>query len=150
MYSSLKVKTGCFKYQQTDLMNLSPEEIIDRLFKALLSDIDRAEKAMSEGNVSIKCERISHAIAIAGELQASLNMKEGGEIAENLYLLYDFVIRELLMTNLKNDRKRLKNVKDALMPIIEAWNEIVKREKNNFEPSTRKSDAAIKQVQAAI
>ena len=150
MYSSLNVKKGYFKYQQTDLMNLSPDEIIDRLFKALLSDIDRAEKAISEENVQVKGERISHAIAIAGELQASLNMKEGGEIAENLYLLYDYVIRELLMANLKNDKKKLKNVKKALMPIIEAWNEIVKKGKNNFNSSTGKFDSTVKQIQAAI
>lgn len=150
MYSPLNVKTGYFKYQQNDLMNLSPCKIVDRLFRALVSDIDRAEKAMSEGNTATRGERISHAIAIAGELQASLNLKEGGEIAENLYLLYDYIVRELLMANLTNDGVRLENVKRALMPVMEAWTELVKKDKDNVNLAAGKTDTNIKPVHAAL
>ena len=151
MYSPLNVKKGYFKYQQTDLMNLSPEKIIDRLFKALISDIDKAERAISEGDIPTKGERISHAIAIVGELQASLNLKDGGEIAENLYLLYDYVIRELLMANLKNDKERLKDVKRALMPVIDAWSQVVKQgDKGGVELTTQKIDSNVKQIHAAL
>ncbi len=125
MYSNLK--KGYFKYQQTDVLSLSNVEIVERLLNAMCSDIERAAFYMKNGETAKKGERISRAIAIAGELQASLNFKEGGEIADRLNGLYDYMIRELLMANLKNDVKRLGDVKAALMPIIEAWQVVVQQ-----------------------
>ncbi len=148
MYSN--GKKGYFKYQQTDVLTLSSVEIIDRLLKAMCSDIERAAGAMERGDMASKGERITRAIAIAGELQASLNFEDGGEIAEKLNALYDYMIRELLMANLKNDKKRLEGVKAVLMPIIEAWQQVVTHHKNH-QPIERANQAeSVKQVQTAL
>ncbi len=148
MYSN--VKNGYLKYQQTDVMSLSCVEIIDRLLKAMCSDIDRAAEAMKIGDVSTKGERITRAIAIAGELQASLNFKEGGEIAERLNLLYDYIIRTLLLSNLKNDRNLLENAKSALLPIIEAWQGVLWQHKHQVTGSAASQETEARQVQTAI
>ncbi len=124
MYAA-NAKAGYLKYQQTDLLNLTPAEIVDRLFKGLFSAINEAEEAMDQKLTARKGEKISRAIAIAGELQASLDMEKGGEISERLYQLYDFVIRELLLANLENSTKRLKTVKTVIRPIMDGWSQIV-------------------------
>ncbi len=148
MYSN--VKKGYFKYQQTDVMSLSSVEITDRLLKAMYSDIERAAEAMEKGGIADKGERITRAIAIAGELQASLNFKEGGEIAERLNLLYDYVIRELLFANLKNEKKRLENAKSAILPIIEAWQGVVLQNKPNVAGSMSGESHETRQLQTAL
>ncbi len=148
MYSN--VKKGYFKYQQTDVMSLSSVEIIDRLLKAMCSDIERAAEAMEKGDIASKGARITRAIAIAGELQASLNFKEGGEIAERLNLLYDYVIRELLYANLKNEKKRLENAKSAILPIIEAWQEVVLQNKPQVAASVSGESTGARQLQTAL
>ncbi len=148
MYSNLK--KGYFKYQQTDVLTLSNVEIIDRLLKAMCSDIERAADAMERGDVAIKGERISRAIAIAGELQASLNFEEGGEMADRLNSLYDYMIRELLMANLKNDKKRLEGVKEVLMPLIEAWQQVVLQYKSHPPVDKAAHVEPVKQVQTAL
>ncbi len=148
MYSN--VKKGYFKYQQTDVMSLSSAEIIDRLLKAMCSDMDRAAEAMEKGDTARKGERITRAIAIAGELQASLNFEEGGEIAERLNLLYDYVIRELLYANLKNEKRRLENAKAAIMPIVEAWQEVMLQNRHHVSGSVTPEDVGAKQLQTAL
>jgi len=148
MYSNLK--NGYFKYQQTDVLSLSNVEIIDRLFKALCADIERAATAIESGDVSTKGERLSRAIAIVGELQASLNFEEGGEIAERLNALYDYVIRELLFANLENNTKRLDNAKGALMPIVEAWHEITVKNKETVPLNGDGAAEQVKQIQSSL
>ena len=136
---------GYQKYQQTDFLNLTPAEIVDRLFKGLYSCIDDAAEAMKENLTARKGEKISRAIAIAGELQASLDMKKGGEIAESLYRLYDFVIRELLMANLENSVDRLETVKTIIRPVMEGWSQVVQgqgtRQENAMPPDNVKQAA---------
>ena len=125
MYAN--AKAGYFKYQKTDFLNLTPAEIVDRLFKGLFSSITDAEEAITENLPARKGEKISRAIAIAGELQASLDMKKGGELSERLYLLYDFVIRELLMANLENSLERLQTIKMVIRPIMEGWSQLLEK-----------------------
>ncbi len=123
MYAN--AKAGYFKYQKNDFLNLTPAEIVDRLFKALYSCIDDAEDAIRRRLIAKKGEKISRAIAIVGELQASLDMEKGGELSESLYLLYDFMIRELLMANMENSVDRLETVKTTIRPIMEGWSKIL-------------------------
>ncbi len=148
MYSNLK--KGYFKYQQTDVLTLSSVEIIDRLLKAMCADIERAADAMERGEIAVKGERISRAIAIAGELQASLNFEDGGEIAERLNTLYDYMIRELLMANLRNDKNKLEEVKAVLMPLIEAWQQVVLQNKNHPPIDKAAQVEPVKQVQTSL
>ncbi len=123
MYAN--AKAGYFKYQQNDFLNLTPAEVVDRLFKGLFTYIDEAREAMDQNLTARKGEKISRAIAIAGELQASLDMEKGGEISERLYMLYDFVIRELLMANLENSPERLETIKTVIRPVMDGWSQMV-------------------------
>jgi len=132
MYAN--AQAGYFKYQKTDFLNLTPAEIVDRLFKGLFSNITDAEDAIKENLVSRKGEKISRAIAIAGELQASLDMKKGGELSERLYLLYDFVIRELLMANMENSLGRLQTVKTVIRPVMDGWSQMLEKPQQKPTP----------------
>lgn len=151
MYAN--AQAGYLKYQQNDILNLTQAEIVDRLFKALYSHINDAMNGMQNGSTSRKGEKISRAIAIAGELQASLNMEEGGELSERLNALYDFVIRELLFANMENDVERLGKVKEVIRPLMEGWSAITEKNhpsKVQVTPGMRTAPSgAIKQVQIA-
>jgi hypothetical protein len=52
-------------------------------------------------------------------LANSLNMEQGGIIAQNLYLLYDFIYDALVRANLKKDSEPLQKVKEILMEYFE-------------------------------
>ncbi len=54
-------------------------------------------------------------------LDACLDRKEGGEIAENLAAIYTWANREILMARLKNDAPRLSLVIDVFCTVSQAW-----------------------------
>ena len=58
---------------------------------------------------------------IISELQASLNMSAGGEIASNLMSLYIYFNRELMASNINKDKKKIEFVLNMLNQLSAAW-----------------------------
>ena len=75
--------------------------------------------------MDVKGRSITKAIAIIGEgLHASLDMKAGGDLAQNLAALYSYMVRKLVEANLKNDTDALDEVKRLLTELQGAWDSI--------------------------
>ncbi len=118
-------------YQQNDIMTLSPVGIIERLYQAMERSLNAAKYAIEKKQPALKGEKIGHALAIIGELQASLDMEKGGEIAENLYDIYSFATQRLLAANLKNDTGIIDEVIDTIKPLSEAWSQLRRESANS-------------------
>jgi flagellar protein FliS len=78
-----------------------------------------------------KIESISKSIlktqAIITELQASLNLEQGGDIARNLFSLYAWFNQELVESNISQDAKRISSVRNMMSDLRGAWAEIAGR-----------------------
>ena len=57
-------------------------------------------------------------------LKASLDKSAGGELAQNLSSLYDYMSQRLLIANLKNDVAALDEVSNLLTELKGAWEAI--------------------------
>ena len=101
-----------------------PHHLISLLLEGALSRIAAAKGHIQRNEVAAKCESISKAIGIVNGLHASLNHEQGGELAANLGVLYDYVELRLLEANLHNDPSRLDEVARLLGEIKGAWETI--------------------------
>jgi len=119
-----KQQAVCGAYQKNDLVNLTPVQIVSRLYQAMELSLKRAREAFIAGDFALKGEQLGRALAIVGELQAALNMEEGGEIGENLNNLYFYLIDEISKANLSNDEKHFDNAIITVKPLTEAWVEL--------------------------
>lgn len=129
-------------YVKKDLENLCREEIVVKLYQALRIRMQAAIEEINEGNVGKKAEHLSRALAIVLELQSSLDMEQGGEIAVNLNALYGYLISDLVTANLKNDTGKIEAGLKVVEPLLEAWTEIAKGKKHN----ARQEDEAVDYV----
>ncbi|AMP39469.1 MULTISPECIES: flagellar export chaperone FliS [Ralstonia solanacearum species complex] len=112
---------------ETSVVDANPHRLIAMLFEGARSAINLALAAMQRGDVLAKVRAFDKAISIIGQgLQASLDRQRGGEIAEQLDALYDYMLRRLLVANATNDVAILEEVDRLLMPLQEAWAEIGK------------------------
>jgi flagellar protein FliS len=121
-------------YVKNDLENLSREDIVVKLYQALRMRMQAAIEEIKDGNVGKKAEHLSRALAIVLELQNSLDMEQGGEIAVNLNDLYGFLISDLMAANLKNDTRKIEEALKVVEPLLEAWTEIAKGKKQVAGP----------------
>uniref|UniRef100_A0A3B0LXK1 Flagellar secretion chaperone FliS n=1 Tax=Arsenophonus endosymbiont of Trialeurodes vaporariorum TaxID=235567 RepID=A0A3B0LXK1_9GAMM len=102
-------------YTQVDIesqdLNASPYQLVQILFDGALSALKRSVIYIEQNNIQQKSCAISKAIAIINEgLNSGVDLEHGGEIAENISLLYDYMIHQLLYTNLYNDVDRIQQV----------------------------------------
>lgn len=80
---------------------------------------------MQAGQTQLKGQSITKAINIIDNgLKAGLNLEKGGELAENLSALYDYMVKRLLHANLHNDEVTIQHVTDLLDNIADAWRQI--------------------------
>jgi len=110
---------------ETGVASSDPHRLILMLFDGTLAAIAAAKLAMSRGEIAAKGAAIGKAIAIVdGGLKASLDVKAGGELAERLSGLYDYMLRQLLAANLRNDTALLDEVARLLNELRGAWAQI--------------------------
>ena len=65
---------------------------------------------------------------IIGELRASLNMEKGGEIAQTLHRLYDYMDEQLRQANIKKDREPIRVTQELLGEIRSGWAEMMQKQ----------------------
>lgn len=99
----------------------SPHNLVSLLFDGALKNIAIASGCIDRGEVAAKGRHISKAIKIIDNLRASLDMQQGGEIADKLKALYDYMETCLMEANLKNAKNKLEETSSLLEEIKSAW-----------------------------
>lgn len=103
----------------------SPHQLIVMLFEGAITACFLAKAHMQNSLVAEKGKAISKAIAIVEEgLRLSLEKDQGGLLATNLDALYEYMGRQLLQANLRNDADRLDEVIGLLSGLKESWQQI--------------------------
>lgn len=122
---------------ETGVLAASPHKLIAMLYEGAVKAVDQAAVHMAAGDIEKKGEAVAKAVQIIlVGLRQSLNKDAGGELAQNLDSLYDYMARRLFEAHIKNDQDMLAEVRTLLMDIKGAWDEI--------------GDAADKQVMAPV
>ncbi|MBI4984672.1 MAG: flagellar export chaperone FliS [Rhodocyclales bacterium] len=110
---------------ETRVETTSPHRLVLMLYEGALSQIAIAGMHIQTNNVAAKGEAIGDAINIIETgLRACLDFKAGGELAERLDALYEYICARLLHANLRNDRAALDEVTALLRELKSGWEEI--------------------------
>lgn len=110
---------------ESKVIAADPHQLISLLFQGALESIAKAKDGILRKDTEAKGKAISKAIAIIGEgLHSSLNKKAGGELAQNLSALYDYMVRRLVDANIHSDIAILDEVDGLLAGLAEAWDSI--------------------------
>ncbi|HEY8535253.1 MAG TPA: flagellar export chaperone FliS [Vicinamibacterales bacterium] len=115
-------------YIQTHVQSRSPLELVVMLYDGLLRRLGEARAAITARDLVRKKDAVSRALAILAELQNTLNLDQGGEIARSLDDLYTYVNGRLLEGSARNDESPFAEAERLLGPLRDAWAEIAARE----------------------
>ena len=103
-----------------------PHALVALLFEELLRHMRLFVATFDDGNADsdVRSHHFSRALTILYGLQSSLNFEQGGEIADNLFRLYEYARQQLLSASRPNDSAGIQAAIAALQDIRDAWSQI--------------------------
>ncbi len=114
-------------YQKNNVSTASQGRLVVLLYEGAVKHLTAAKNLFGQEN-KLKPNQIEQfgihiqkTQAIITELQVSLDMEKGGEIAKNLMSLYIFFNKELTETNISKDQKRLEPIMKMISDLCESW-----------------------------
>jgi flagellar protein FliS len=133
-------------YRETGVKTASKARLIVMLYDGAIKSLMAAwERIDEDGKVELydldkfnsSCIRAQEIIT---ELMVSLDMQEGGEIAQNLMALYIFFNQELLQANIRRDKKRIGFVLEMMTQLRDSWDTAAN---TAVVPETRKAFSTV-------
>ena len=110
-----------------DISTATPELLVVKLFQGAIRHARHARQLGGDAPLGERSGSITKAVAIVGELRSSLDHERGGEIADNMARLYEFVIERLTEANLQRQTEPIDHALKVLDTLEEAWSELVSR-----------------------
>lgn len=117
-------------YQKTNVSTASQGRLVVLLYEGAIKQLTMAMSYIDENNKINPRDIEKYGIclqkvqAIITELQVSLNMEKGGDIAKNLMALYVFFNEELVQASISKDKEKLQSVWNMMNELAQSWKTI--------------------------
>ncbi len=113
-------------YLEQMVMTASPAKLIELLILKAVDVLGEAEKAIDAKNFTLANDKIVRAQDIIVELNVSLDIEKGGDVAKNLRALYNYMYKTLVEANIKKDKSKITEVRELLRDLLDTWREAEK------------------------
>jgi flagellar secretion chaperone FliS len=114
-------------YQQVEANGSNGVQLIVMLYDGAIRFLGEAKSCAESGDRRGKAAAISRTLSILAELQSTLRIEEGGELAKSLDGLYTYITERILDANLKGNATGLDEAIRLLRTLNSAWTEIARR-----------------------
>ena len=111
-------------YKNTQVGSRSPVELVAMLYDSLVRFLTQGRDALASGDLQAKRLAISGALGALSELQNTLDLDKGGEMAKRLQALYAYIGSRIIEANLNRDVASLDEALKLVLPLREAWSDI--------------------------
>lgn len=117
-------------YQKANVNTASQGRLVVLLYEGAVKQLSQAVSLFEpDGKILAKNieqfgKNLQKAEAIISELEVSLDMEKGGEIAKTLMALYLFFNEELMQANINKDKAKIESVLKMLKDLLESWRAI--------------------------
>lgn len=117
---------GLNDYKAMQIRSARPEQLILMLYDGALRFLRLAIKGLDEKNIEESHNNLIRTQNILTELIASLNFDKGGEIANNLFRIYEYMHHSLVQANIRKEPEPARAIYDQLKKLRDSWAEAMK------------------------
>ena len=117
------------QYQQDDISTSSQGQLILMMYEGAIKNVSMAIDCIDQKDIPGKGVHIRKAHDIINELSLALDMEKGGDVSSRLERLYQYILSQLTLANIKSETKILKSVLEILNTLLGAWTEVINKQK---------------------
>jgi flagellar protein FliS len=115
---------GFNAYQETAVLTQNKGRMIVMLYDGAIKFLKQAIRDLEAKDYTAKGRDIAKAQNIILELNTVLDMQTGGEVAQNLRSLYNFMNKHLNQANTQSDAQIIREVINLLEELNQSWRAI--------------------------
>lgn len=115
---------GSMNYEYDEIMAASQSHLIVMLYREALVALKASVVAIERGNIEARWRASAKATNILAHLYLTLDLNRGGDIANNLGRIYQYILRRLPDVNLKNDPKPAQEGACLIEPLLNSWEDL--------------------------
>ncbi len=132
--------TAYKQYKQVQVRTANRDKLLIMLYQGCVKFLRLAKKGIQSEDIEMANNYIIKSQNIIIELMDTLDREQGGEIADNLYNLYDFMNRQLIEANVKKEIEPLETVEELMLDLLDSWQQIIngkQEDKNDAQVSVK-------------
>lgn len=122
------MKSGINAYKQgsikNDLAAADPHRITAMLMQGVMDKSAITKGCIERGDLAAKAQHVTKINAILMSLRDTLDLDIGGEVAQNLFSLYNYMIERVSDASATNALEPLDEVIRLMAPIKQGWDAI--------------------------
>ena len=127
-----------------EVASADPHKLTLMLMQGALDRLAYGKGCIERKDFEGKAEHLSRVSAILMSLRDTLDLESGGEISDNLFALYDYMLQRVTDANIQNDLNIMDEVINLLLPIKSAWASIPEDAKQEaYEAQRQKRQAVV-------
>jgi flagellar secretion chaperone FliS len=116
------------QYKRSSIETAGKLDLVIMCYDKATLCLAQAKEHIKEKEVEKKVQKFQKALNIINELQCSLNIEKGGQIAKNLDSLYSYITKRLLVGDINKDLSAYDESIHILNELKEAWQTIKSEE----------------------
>lgn len=109
------------QYRKAAVNSASPLQLVIMLYDGAIRFMNQAKDAMEKRELERQNEACKRAQDIISELMSCLDLKQGGEIAQNLFALYTFTFDRIVQANIEDNPVLIDQSIQVLAELRESW-----------------------------
>ena len=122
-------------YQKVQVETTDSIKLIVMLYEGAVNFLEQAKRRIEENKMADKGVLINKVVAIVSELQSTLDMEKGGEVAAGLDRLYGYIVARLIEANADNDAEILTEITGHLRTLRNAWSSVADGSADQQQPA---------------
>ncbi len=115
---------GARGYVQTQARSSSPLELVVMLYDGAIRAVTTAHACTVARDLAGRRTALNKLTGILAELQSTLDMERGGDVARRLDDLYTYMLSRVMASVASQDPAPLDEVRGLLSSLAEAWRKI--------------------------
>jgi len=127
------------RYLEASINSASPEELIIKVYDALLMFSRQALEAMETRpkDIQARHDLLRRAQRACALLMGSLRLDLDSDIPGNLFRIYEFWHHQLVAANMQGDPQKVRELLPMMAGMRETWVEVIKRYRAELAESTQ-------------
>lgn len=115
-------------YEAVDVLGKSQLELVIKVYDGALGSLRAGAECYKNDKLQDGYEHLEKAKTFVVHLYTTLDMEQGGEVAENLSKLYSFIVSQIDVIEATKDLGTIDDIINILINLKSGWSELRQQE----------------------